>query len=538
MKTMIKNLVFLLLISIVINGCEKDDNVFFKEGPRIVPLNPVTVFKQEKGLPVKLSFELKAIAGLKSFEVYKNDELYDNKSFNNDELIFLYELEYIVENEFNDGDNVVFSFELTDQLDRLTEKQELTINVGPPFEIKDTVLYNTPVKQVTGRINRSITFTSNNIYLINGLVSVEGNKTLTIEAGTTILMKTFESSQDSRLAITRGSKLNAVGTKDNPVVLTSAKTLNNEASWSDWGGIFIYGNAPTNQAATMFEDGFVYGGTNDQDNSGTLKYVRIEYTGKNGADAIQFYGVGSSTIINYLNIYNCEDNGVRFKGGSASIKYMAVIEHGGYGFWAEHGWRGNGQFWVFQTSIPATIIPVNFWNQARSLELRNDRNNFLLVPATYTYLSNITMIGNGKTDLDGTRRGFRIRRGAMGVIQNMIATNFPDDGVRVEDVPLEKIENGSMLIKNIRSFENRSNFDEQAEDIFLQDPTYNVNENPVPGVSPVNFVGSVSSSFDPANDPDFGSWFTSAPYIGAVESVENDWTSDGSWCKNSDGTLR
>jgi hypothetical protein len=148
------------------------------------------------------------------------------------------------------------------------------------------------------------------------------------------------------------------------------------------------------------------------------------------------------------------------------------------------------------------------------------------------------MIGNGKTDLDGTRRGFRIRRGAMGIIQNMIATNFPDDGVRVEDVPGEKIEDGTMLIENIRSFDNRSNFDEQAEDIFLQDPIYNVNETPVPGVNSESFVGSTISSFDPAFDFRFGNWFTSAPYIGAVESVENDWTADGSWCKNSDGTLR
>jgi len=524
--------------SFFFSSCKKDDNLFMKAGPSIEPLVPVSTFIQEKGLPVELSFELKAINGLKSLEVTKNDDAYDLVNFSSDQLLERYLLSYVVEDEFNDGDIITFGLTLTDQTDQTTNEFRLNIKVGPPFEIKDTSLNGIAIKQISGRINRSITLTSDNIYLINGLVSIEGNKTLTIEPGTTILMKTFSSAEDSRLAITQGSRLEAVGTKENPIVFTSMNTLTNNAGWGDWGGIYFYGYAPTNQAATMFEEGFIYGGNNERDNSGTIKYVRIEYTGKNGADAIQFYGVGSSTSISYLNVFNCSDNAVRFKGGNASIKHLVVIEHGGYGFWAEHGWRGKGQFWVFQTSIPATIIPVNFWNQARSVELRNDRNNFLLQPATYTYLSNITMVGNGNTDLDGTRRGFRIRRGAMGIIQNIIATNFPDDGVRVEDVPQEKIDDGTMVLDNTRSFGNRSNFDEQAEDYFLVNENFNVSEDPVPGVSPNSFVGSIPSSFNPVNDPEFGSWFTSAPYIGAIENAENDWTADGNWCRNQDGTIR
>jgi hypothetical protein len=528
----------LILFTLLPISCMKDDNLFVKSGPAIEPLVTVKTFVQERGLPVELAFELKAINGLKTLEITKDNEPYDLIDFLPEQLLETYVLNYLVEEKYDNGDTIVFGFTLTDQQEQATDEFLLNIKVGPPFEIRDTTINRLPVKQVTGRINRSITLRPDTMYLFNGLVSVEGNKTLTIEPGTTILMKTFSGVRDSRLAITQGSKLNAVGTKDHPIIFTSADILTEGAGWGDWGGIFLYGYAPTNQAATIFEEGFVYGGTNERDDSGSLEYIRIEHAGKNGADAIQFYGVGSGTDIRYLNVYNCLDNGVRFKGGNASIKYMVVIEHGGYGFWAEHGWKGKGQFWVFQTSIPATIIPVNFWNQARSLELRNDRNNFLLQPATYTTLSNITMIGNGNTDLDGTRRGFRIRRGAMGIIQNMIVTNFPDDGVRVEDVPPEKISDGTMVLDNTRSFSNRSNFDEQAEDIFLAGSEYNVSEIPVEGIDPDNFAGSVPSNFDPATASGFGSWFSPAPFIGAIENADNDWTKDGFWCRGQDGSIR
>lgn len=523
------------VISLVLLGaCEKDENRFERQGPEISPFVEVDVFRQEAGQPVELSIELRAISGLAELQVVKNGEAYDQVEFPADKLIATYEFYYEVEN-LPDGATIEFSFELTDQMGEKAEPYSFTVEVGPPFSITPATVSGAAVQAIAGRINRNITLTSDNIYLIDGLVSVEGNSTLTIEPGTTVLMRAFQGTEDSRLAITRGSRLVAEGTKDAPVVFTSSRTLAGDAARADWAGIFLYGRARTNQGAAIFEEGFVYGGTNDSDNSGTLRYVRIEYAGKNDADAIQFYGVGSGTRLSYIQVFQCEDNGIRFKGGAASLKYAVVSEHGAYGLWAEHGWRGRGQFWVFQTSIAATIIPVNFNNQARSVELRNDANDFLLQPATYAQLSNITMIGNGNTDLDGTRRGFRIRRGAMGVIQNIIATNFPDDGVRVEDVPPEKLEDGTMVLANARSFSNRSDFDEQAEDYFLVQPGFNVSDEPVPGISPANFVGSAPSSFDPAS---FDSWFSSAPYIGAVKNAETDWTADGQWCKNPDGSIR
>lgn len=518
-------------------GCRQDANEFPRLGPELRPFVPTEVFKQERDLTVAFDLELRALNGLSELRVYKDELLYDQQTYEPNDLIATYPLAYQVEN-LPDGSRITFRFELTDQQGMEATPYAFEVEVGPPFSITDDELNGQPVKRVSGRINRDITFSAAHRYLLDGLVSVEGNRTLTIAPGTKVLALAFDDARDSRLAITQGSRLVAAGTADQPIVFTSSRTLEGSAQWGDWAGIFLYGRAPTNQGASVFEEGFTYGGNQLNDNSGQIRYIRIEYAGKNDADAIQFYGVGSATLLSHICIWNCYDNGVRFKGGAADLKYLAVIDHGAYGLWAEHGWRGRGQFWVFQTQIAATIIPVNFNNIARCVELRNDGSNFLLQPATYAKLANITMIGNGNTDLDGTRRGLRCRTGAMGLLKNIIATNFPDDAVRVEDVPQEQLENGTMQLAHVRAFANRSDFDELAEDYFAPEPAFDVNTDPVPGITPDNFVGSVPSPFDPANDPSFGAWFDSAPFIGAIKDPANDWTSVGNWVKNQDGSIR
>ena len=167
----------------------------------------------------------------------------------------------------------------------------------------------------------------------------------------------------------------------------------------------------------------------------SLKYVRIEYAGKNDIHGLQLFGVGSATSIEYVEVFKCYNNAFRVRGGRVSLRYIAGIEHGGYGIWADEGWQGNGQFWLFQTGIKATLLPVNYWNQARSIEFRNDDAIFDKQPRTTFKVSNVTLIGNGYqsgTDY-GTRRGVRIT-GAQGFFYNAIVI-VSGDGVRVEDLP-------------------------------------------------------------------------------------------------------
>jgi hypothetical protein len=393
-------------------------------------------------------------------------------------------------------------------------------------------------KKIKGRINRDLTLEAGQAYLLDSIVSVEDNRTLTILPGTTVYMRTFPGETDSRLVITQGSRLVAEGTKDEPIVFTSDRVLTGNPAPGDWGGILFYGRAPVNQGQTVLENGFRYGGINPNDNSGRLRYVRNEYAGKNGFDGFEMLGVGSGTLLDYIQVYRCADNAFRLKGGNANVKHLVCTGFWAYGLWAEHGWRGSGQFWVFHTDVAATIIPVNFHNQARSVELRNDRNNFLLPPATYAYLSNITMIGNGSTAEAGTRRGIRVRRGSMGIIHNLIVSNFPDDGVRVEDVEPGRLTDGTMVLGDVRAFNNRRDYNQQALEFFLPRPEFNLSDTPVPGISPQNFVGSVPSTFNPRQLPSVGSWFDPAPFIGAVENEASDWTADGEWCRDLNGMIR
>lgn len=169
-----------------------------------------------------------------------------------------------------------------------------------------------------------------------------------------------------------------------------------------------------------------------------------------------------------------------------------------------------------------------------SIEMRNDEDFFLKEPRTTFNISNVTAIGNGyEANVEnGTRRGVRVRRGATGVLQNIIVTQFPDDAVRVEDLDIAEL-GVTMTLGNTRSFNNNSNYDQEAETVFLAETQYNVTEDAVSGISTTNFVGSVPSNFNPTS---LGSWFTNAPFIGAVKDASDNWTTEGIWFKFLDGS--
>ncbi len=499
---------------------------------------------RQAGSSIEKIYELGSSSGLQKFEIFQNGELLESENYD-DAITASYIFSFIVPTNVDNGTILEFDFILTDNEGRQISEQ-LRLLVDVTFTAVPAVVKNTSVIKIRGQLNEDYTLEASNKYLVDSILSVSTNSILTIEAGTEVYFKTYDNDSNkeakvSRLIITQGSKLIAIGTAEAPILFTSDKLLlDEEPSITDWGGVVLLGKAPTNQGVVP-EGEFLYGGNEPDDNSGILRYIRSEYAGKNNntdlndAHAFKFFGVGSGTQIDHVQVYKNRNVAFRVKGGRVNMKYMSAIGHGGYGLWAGDGWQGNGQFWVFQTDIQATQNP-NFWNIARSIEMRNDGGNFLLEPRTTFTISNVTCIGNGNgstTDF-GTRRGVRFRQGAVGVFQNAIITEFPNDGSRVEDLAPEEL-GDTMIFDNVRSFNNfLSNFNDDAE-FFDNDPAYNVSSDPVSGISLTNFVGSETSTFNPVS---LGSFFTSAPYIGAVESVANDWTSEGNWFKNLDGTIR
>lgn len=188
--------------------------------------------------------------------------------------------------------------------------------------------------ELTGKINRDTTLTSNNIWTLNGRVSIAPGNTLTIEAGTTIKAKPGSGSNASCLIISKGAKIKAQGTFQHPIIFTTTEDGANENVRGMWGGLIILGNAKGSFVGgvnKMQIEGIpasdtlgLYGGNNDNDNSGILTYVSIRHGGANIGEGNEINGltlgcVGDSTVVNNIEIACNSDDGLELFGGSVNV---------------------------------------------------------------------------------------------------------------------------------------------------------------------------------------------------------------------------
>jgi hypothetical protein len=171
-----------------------------------------------------------------------------------------------------------------------------------------------PVIVVTGRVNGNETWTSGNYYVLRGAVFVDDGATLNIQPGTRVI---GEAGSVGSLIVLRGGRLNAIGTREQPIVFTSDQPVGSRAR-GDWGGIIINGRAPVNipgGEGVGEADTGVYGGNQPNDNSGTMRYVRIEFAGTefspdNELNGIAFQGVGNGGSYEYIQVHMNKDDGL------------------------------------------------------------------------------------------------------------------------------------------------------------------------------------------------------------------------------------
>lgn len=358
-------------------------------------------------------------------------------------------------------------------------------------------------KSIEGVINENITLDNSVTWIFKGGVFVKEGTTLNIEAGTTLTSDTDESTTEF-LSVLQGAKINAVGTASNPIIFTSGSA--NPAP-GQWGGIIVNGYGKLNTGATAEGEGGtgVYGGNDNDDNSGILKYVRVEYAGKilgtdNELNGFSFNGVGSQTVLEYLQAYKGSDDGFEFFGGAANLKHAVSTGNEDDSFDWTHGWCGNGQFWV-----------VNQMGKGdRGIEADNNGDDNTLAPFSNPTIANVTLIGHND---DGENTGMRLREGTKGKIYNAIVTNFPKNGIRVSnDQTTANMIDGSLLVSNSRIFGNGTDF--KSCDSFASTNS----------IEMVVLNGYIGTTTDGAlNTSSLGTWFSGASYIGAVES-SNDWT--------------
>lgn len=266
-----------------------------------------------------------------------------------------------------------------------------------------------------GELTTNKTLEANKVYALSGDYIVKTGATLTIQEGVKIVAMTDDESVDYIL-VQQGAKIEAVGTKENPIIMTSDKKESGA-----WGGLHICGKAHTNAEGGTGKSEIgdaAYGGSADNDNSGTLKYVRLENTGyalnsEHEANGVSFYGVGNGTTVEYLQAYNGSDDGFEFFGGSVDVKHMVVTNCSDDSYdWTE-GWNGRGQFLVAYQEAEETLG----FDCDCLMECDNNGKNFAAAPVACPTLANLTLIGNG-----GEKQGVRLRAGTQVKMYNALIT--------------------------------------------------------------------------------------------------------------------
>lgn len=202
-------------------------------------------------------------------------------------------------------------------------------------------------KILEGSYTKNITLCATTTYELSGYVLIEDGAKITIEAGTTI-----KSVGQSALIVMPGGKIDAVGTAAKPIVFTSRNT---NAKAGDWAGVVIFGKAPvsTTDKTQAFEADAtkIFGGTNDADSSGVMKYVRIEFGGwlvatDKELNGLTLGGVGSKTVLSHIHVHAGSDDAIEFFGGSASIDHSVVTDYQDDGWDIDEGWQGKVSYGI------------------------------------------------------------------------------------------------------------------------------------------------------------------------------------------------
>ena len=266
------------------------------------------------------------------------------------------------------------------------------------------------IEILSGEVTSDVTLAANTTYLLNGVYRVKEGATLNIEEGVRLVAPNDD--VVDYILVEQGAKINAVGTAENPIIMTAELQ---EAG--AWGGIHICGRAHTNaEGGTGSSEigGATYGGNDDADNSGTLQYVRVEYTGyafdeEHEANGISFYGVGNGTTVDHCVAYQGSDDGFEFFGGSVNVSNMVVISCSDDSFdWTE-GWNGKGTNLVAYQEAEETLG----YACDCLIEADNNGDNFKQTPVAHPTLSNLILVGNG-----GKTQGVRLRAGTQVTMDN------------------------------------------------------------------------------------------------------------------------
>ncbi len=319
-----------------------------------------------------------------------------------------------------------------------------------------SVAYPSTNTTVNSDITSNTTWTTGTVVLLQNKVYVTNNAVLTIQPGVVIR---GDKATEGTLIISRGSQIQAQGTVANPIVFTSNFSSGSRAP-GDWGGLIILGNATNNQpgGTAVIEGGLdtlkaQYGGSNDQDNSGVLSYVRIEFGGfpfqpDKEINGLTMGSVGAGTTINNIQVSFANDDAFEWFGGTVNcynlVSYCTVDDN----FDSDNGFRGHCQF-LLSVREPSLADQCTC-STSEGFESDNNAGGTVATPITGAVFSNVTDIGpyRGSTSnsIDAKfKRALRIRRNSSISIFNSVFTDWPT-GLHIDGTSSEANAIASTLV--------------------------------------------------------------------------------------------
>lgn len=274
-------------------------------------------------------------------------------------------------------------------------------------------------------------------YRLTGALVVKEGATLNIPAGT-IITAAAGTTTSAFIGVERGATINISGTASNPVVMT-AETQSAGA----WGGLAIAGYGITNAGVDVTSEvgDLTYGGTDNTDSSGSITYLRVEYTGATFTNDKEFngvtlFGVGSGTIFKNVSSVNGGDDGIEFFGGAVDAENLVSINSGDDSIDFADGFTGS-----------ITNAYIKGITKA-GIEGSNNGDDGSLEPVTTATISNVTMVVDGLGNSEGA---IYFKEGGG----NLTYTNFVVDGISLgmkiksdDDIAQERLANGDLVIEN------------------------------------------------------------------------------------------
>jgi hypothetical protein len=320
-------------------------------------------------------------------------------------------------------------------------------------------------------ITASRTLFADTVYTLKGFIKVANGATLTIQPGTTI--QGDYNTLGSSLFVQRGARIVANGTAQQPIVFTSSRPVGQRQA-GDWGGLVVVGNGVINRASPVILEGTntgannppvdYSGGNNNADNSGTLRYVRVEFAGYATApdaelNSFTFAAVGSGTTVEYLQALTGLDDSFEFFGGAMDAKYLVSYEAGDDHFDMSEGFVGRLQFLIGYQS--RQIIPrAAAGNPSADPQgIENDGCNGAgcasgqnSTPLTIPLIANFTLVGPPTGVFAGTAGaiGMMLRRGVGGFYVNGVLARWERAAMSLRDQStLDRLNPGDLSLRNI-----------------------------------------------------------------------------------------